>query len=94
MVRSEINVSTLIIICCSYFFLFLPLTLPPVGSIAVAPVPDWEIVSNLNPMVAAALFHEREVRWTTLPEAAVRASMLCCGKTAICRFKVALFMGT
>ena len=38
-------------------------------------VPDWEIVSNFNPMAAAALFREREIRWTTLPGAAVRASV-------------------
>lgn len=36
---------------------------------------DWEIVSNSDPMVAAALFHERDVRWITLPGAAVRASV-------------------
>ena len=38
-------------------------------------VPDWEIVSNFNPMAAAALFREREIRWTTLPGAAVKASV-------------------
>lgn len=33
MVGSEINVPKLIIICCSYFFLLWPLTLPSLGSI-------------------------------------------------------------
>ena len=58
-------------------------------------MPDWEIVPNFNPMTPAALFRERQVRWTTLPGAAVspRSWMHCCEETAVCRFGVVLFMG-